>query len=79
MAQAVEPSTLDFGSGHDLMVHGYEPRIGLSADTMQPAWDSLSPSLFLPLPCSLSFLKKKKKKGLYQEEDKRQPQIPGVS
>ena len=33
---------LDFGSGHDLMVHEVEPRIWLRADSMEPAWDFLS-------------------------------------
>ena len=50
VAQSVKCPTLDFGSGHDLMVDGIEPRIGLSADSVEPAWDSLSPSLSAPLP-----------------------------
>ena len=29
MAQSVRHLTLDFGSGHDVMVHGFEPCIGL--------------------------------------------------
>ena len=33
VAQLVE---FDFGSGHDLMVHGFEPRIGLCADSSEP-------------------------------------------
>ena len=43
VAQSVRRPTLDFGSGHDLTVRGFEP---------EPAWDSLSPdlSLLLPLP-----------------------------
>ena len=32
----------DFGSGHDLTVHGFEPQIGIRADSAEPAWDSLS-------------------------------------
>ena len=64
---AVKQPTLDFGSGHDLAVRGFEPRVkprtGLRADGVQPAWDSLSPSLSVPPPlvltCSL-FLKIKK-------------------
>ena len=48
--QSVERLTLRFGSGHDLTVHGFEPRIGLCPGTAKPAWDSLS----LPLPCSHS-------------------------
>ena len=47
---------LDFGSGHDLAVREFEPRIGLRADSAEPAWDSLSPSLLAPplLACSLA-------------------------
>ena len=45
VAQSVKHPTLDFGSDHDLMVHGIEPHMGLCADSMEPAWDSLSPSL----------------------------------
>ena len=36
----------NFGSGHDLMVHEFEPCTGFHADSAEPAWDSLSPSLF---------------------------------
>ena len=47
-AQSVEHPTLDLGSGHDLTVCGFELHIGLCADGMEPAWDSLSLSLCLP-------------------------------
>ena len=30
----------------------FEPHIGLYADSAEPAWDSLSLPLSLPLPCS---------------------------
>ena len=50
MAQLVKHLTLNFGSGHDLTVHEMEPLIKLCADSMEPAWDSLSPSLSLSLP-----------------------------
>ena len=53
MAHSVELLTLNFSSGHDLMVCEFEPCIGLHADSMEPAWDSLSHPLSLPLPCSL--------------------------
>ena len=43
MAQSVKHLTLDFGSGHDLTVHGFE-RVRLCADSVEPAWDSPSPS-----------------------------------
>ena len=66
MAQLVEHPTLDFGSGHDLTVHGFKP----CAVSAEPAWDSLPPSLSdllsLSLPPSLKinkhFKKKKRKK-----------------
>ena len=58
VAQSVEYLMLDFGSDHDLTVHGIEPCVRFCTDSVEPAWDSLSPSLFLLLPhlcsCSLS-------------------------
>ena len=51
MAQLVKCLTLNFGSGHDLMVGGMEPRVRLYTDSMEPAWDSLS--LFLSAPPAL--------------------------
>ena len=44
--------TLDFGSGYDLTVRGIEPCVRLCTDNMEPAWDSLSPSLSQPLSLS---------------------------
>ena len=44
----------DFGSGHDLMVRGLEPHIGLSAVSAEPASDPLSPSLSAPPLLTLS-------------------------
>ena len=55
MAQSVKGPTLDFGSGHDLRVPEFKPRVGLCADSVEPAWDSLSPSLSLPTPLTLSW------------------------
>ena len=50
MAQSVKHLTLDFGSGHDLTVCEFKPHIGLCTDSVEPTWDSLSPSLSaLPL------------------------------
>ena len=49
MVQYVEHPTLDLGSGHDLTVLEFEPHIGICIDGVEPAWDSVSPSL--PLPC----------------------------
>ena len=31
--------TLDFGSGHDLVVRGFEPQVRLCTDSVEPAWD----------------------------------------
>ena len=53
VAQSVERQTLDFGSGHDLMVHGIKP--GLSARSLLGI---LSPSLSGP-PLLVLFLKNK--------------------
>ena len=47
--------TLDLGSGHDLTVYGFEPRVGLCADSVEPVWNSLSPSL-CPSPTHMSTL-----------------------
>ena len=55
VAQLGKHLTLGFGSGHDLTVCETEPHVRLHADSVEPAWDSLSPSLFLSLPHSLSF------------------------
>ena len=53
MAQSVKHLTLDFGSGRDLTVREFKPDAGLCADSVEPASDSLSPSLFAPPPHSL--------------------------
>ena len=47
MAQSIKHPTLDYISGHDLVVCEFRPYIGLFADSGEPAWDSLSllPSL----------------------------------
>ena len=47
MAQSGKGPTLGLGSGHDLTVRGINPRMGLCADSVEPAWDSLSLSLSL--------------------------------
>ena len=56
VAQSVKPLTLDFGSGHDLLVHEFELRVRLCADSAEPALDSPSPSLSAPplLACAPS-------------------------
>ena len=50
MTHLVKHLTLGFDSGHDLAVGEFEPRIRLHAESVEPAWDSLS----LSLPLSLS-------------------------
>ena len=55
----VKPQTLDFGSGHDLAVLGFEPHVRLCADSVKPAWDSVFLSLCLsPTWLSLSKINK---------------------
>ena len=54
VAQLVKHPALHFSSGHGLMVHEFEPRIVLCADSSEAAWDSLSPSRSLSLSLSLS-------------------------
>ena len=53
----VKRPTLHFGSGHDLTVRGFEPRIGLCADSSEPAWDSVSLSPCPSPACSISLSK----------------------
>ena len=48
VARLVECLTFDFSSGHDLMVHECKPLMGLCADSVEPAWDSLFLSLSAP-------------------------------
>ena len=48
VAQLVKSLTLDFSSSPDLTVREIEPHVGLCTDNMEPAGDSLSPSLSAP-------------------------------
>ena len=48
VAQSVKCPTLDFSSDHDLMVCEFKPHVRLCTGSTEPAWDSLSPSLFAP-------------------------------
>ena len=50
MAQSIKHPTLDFGSGHDLTVHGIEPMSGSALTT----WSLLR---ILSLPLSLKINK----------------------
>ena len=65
VAQSVNHLTLDFGSGHDLTVCGFQPHVRLYADSSEPgaSSDSVSPSLSAPpllvLAHSLSLKSKK--------------------
>ena len=62
MVQSVKRPTRGFGSGDDLMVPEFEPGVGLCADSMEPAWDSVSLPL-CPSPAhSLSLSKIKSNK-----------------
>ena len=54
MAQLVKCPTLGFSSGHDLTVCGIKPHGRLCAESIEAAWDSLSPSLSAPPLHSLS-------------------------
>ena len=57
VAPPVKRPALDLGSGCDLGVREFEPRVGLCADGSEPVWDSVSPSLCpspVVLSCSLS-------------------------
>ena len=58
VAQLVKCQTLDFSSGHDLMVCEIESQVWLCTGSVKPAWDSLSLSLSLSLcpspACALS-------------------------
>ena len=75
VTQFVKRPPLDFGSGHDLTFHEFESWVGLCADSSDPAWDSLSPSLTAP-PCSLSL---SLSLSLKMNKPKKTPQISDFS
>ena len=50
MAQLVKGATVDIGSGCDLAVMRSSPVLG-SVLSVEPAWDSLSPSLYSSPTC----------------------------
>ena len=56
VAQWVKPLSLGLGSGHDIVVCGFIPLIGLRNDKAEPVWDSPSLPLLLPLPIGTCFL-----------------------
>ena len=49
VAQSADHPTLGFSSGRDLAVCEIEPRVKLCADSMEPAWDSVSAAFSLSL------------------------------
>ena len=49
-AQPGKRPILHLGSGHDLNGREIEARVGLRADSAEPAWDSLSPDTHPALP-----------------------------
>ena len=57
VTQLVERPALNFSSGPALTVREIKPRIGLCADSAEPAWDSHSLPLPLDSPCALSLSK----------------------
>ena len=60
MAQSVKHLS-HLGSGRNLVVRGFKPLVGLCADSLDPASDSLSPSLCLSLSpaCAVTLSKNK--------------------
>ena len=54
MAPLVKWPTLDVRAGHDLTVHGFKPHVRFHAVSVEPAWDSLSPTLPVPPRLALS-------------------------
>ena len=53
MAESVKSLTRNFSSGHDIVVCGFEPCVGLCPGSAESAWDSLS--LYLCPSHALSF------------------------
>ena len=77
VAQLVKRLMLGFGSGHDLTVHEFEPRVGLCTDNTEAAWDSLSLSAPPLLTCTCSLcLSQNKEVNLKKEERKTQAKPP---
>ena len=65
----VKCPSLDFSSGHDFLVHEFEPHIRLYADGAEPAWDSVSfcPSPAHALSLSVSKINKKTLKNFLKK------------
>ena len=69
VAQLVKRLTLDFSSDYDLTFLEFEPLSRLCADSVEPAWNCLSPSLSLSLPCSCSLALSQNKQTLKKKEE----------
>ena len=54
VAQLVKRPTLDFSSGHDLIVRGFGHCTGFCVDSAEPAWDSHSLCPASPTPLAIS-------------------------
>ena len=78
MAQLVKHPTLNFGSGHDLMVHEFEPCVGLCDGNAEPAWDSLSPSLSAPPLLSFSLSLSQNQQTLFKKENRIGRKLPNA-
>ena len=72
VARSIKWATLGFGSGHDLQVREFRPCVGLSADSMEPAWDSLSLFLCCSPSLPLKINKKRKEEEKRREEKRRE-------
>ena len=46
--------SVDFGSGHDLMVYEFEPHISPAAVSTEPSWNPLPTPASAPPPLTLS-------------------------
>ena len=75
MAQPVKHLTLDFSSGHNLMNCEIIPCIQLGADSMEPAWDCLSPSPSAPPLLTHSQNKFKNFKRLVRQKHQGSPSL----
>ena len=73
MAQSLKRPTLDFGSGHDLVVHEVKSCVGLCTESIEPAWDCLPPPLSAPPPTH-ALKTKTKQKTTQQQQQQQQKQ-----
>ena len=60
MAQSVKRPTLALAQVMISRFCEFEPHIGLHTDGAEPVWDSLSPSLSVPLPLTILCLSENK-------------------